>query len=214
MKGGKKMDHSSLQIKYMENQGKETKMKKTRDLTTRPETTPSIPEDVVQDIIELSDDTCLWTRIKTGGFQFPNQNEIVPELVGRIVAMDRYLVNFPGPGQAPIKKPWVKSDVDIPEGFSKRVDIKMNIDGQFIGLSLAHSSAKYQLSPYITYLTNQGRRPEDVITRVTTRQASNNLGTWDVAVFSLVDEVGEKEKPPEPPKPAAPNQETIPAEWK
>jgi hypothetical protein len=56
---------------------------------------------------------------------------------------------------------------------------------------------KFQLSPYLKYLKNQGLRPEDVITRITSKQVSNQMGTFQVAVFEVADE---KEKSSETPK--------------
>jgi hypothetical protein len=166
--------------------------KKKKDLVVREETRPAIAEDVIDDIIEMSDDTAMWGRLTQDGIHFASQDKTVPYIVGPITGLDRYLVMFPGPGQKPVKKPWTKNDAEIPEDFSRRVDVRIysNQFQQYIGVSLSESSAKFQLSPYLKYLHNQGIRPEEAITKISTRQASNDKGTWSVAIFELVDTTG------------------------
>ena len=157
---------------------------------------PSVSKQVVDEIIELSEDVCMYVTVEKDGFRFKNQEKMVPELVGPIRAIDCYLAYFPGGSQAPIKKPWLKNDVDIPEGFERRADVKMGINGQPVCIPLSPSSIKYQLGPYLKHLRNQGLEPEDVITRCTTRTASNELGSWAVVVFEIADEQRVPSEPP------------------
>jgi len=64
----------------------------------------------------------------------------------------------------------------------------------------------------LKYLRNKGLRPEEVLTRISSKQAANIRGSWSVATFELADDrpvLGKK--PPEEPSPA--NAENIPSEW-
>ena len=148
----------------------------------------TIPEEYLDDVIEMSDDQALWGKLVVGGINFPSQDKVVKFLVGRLIAVTPYLINFEAGDRTPAKLPHVKDDHEIPEGYSRRCDVKLlTNDGQVIGLSLAPSSMKYQLSPYLKFLKNIGQRPENVVTEIKSKQVSNNLGTFCVAVFKKLD---------------------------
>jgi hypothetical protein len=175
------------------------------------ETTPMIKEEDINAVIRLSDNTCIWCKLVDGGFKFDNQDKIIPELVGRIVEVTPYLIDFDSGDRPPPRLPHVESDLEIPQGYARRTDIKIEIansGGNVIGLSLALSSAKYQLSPYFRHLKNRGLKPDEVVTRITSRQASNPSGTFSVAVFELVDHT--KEPSRSTPEQATPG---LPPEW-
>jgi hypothetical protein len=182
-----------------------------KSLTTREETRPVIPDENVEAVIDLSDDVAIWCKLVPGGFQFANQDKIVPELVGRVVSITPYLINFDAGDRVPAKLPHVKSDLEIPEGYSRRCDIKIVNGGQVVGISLAPSSTKFQLSPYLKYLKNQGLRPEDVTTKINSKQVSNNMGTFQVAVFEMTN--SEKETPSEPLSEEVSEDTSYPDEW-
>jgi hypothetical protein len=173
-------------------------------------TPPSIPPDNVKAVIEMSDDLAMWCKLVRGGFQFANQDKIVEELVGQLVSIQPYLINFDAGHRVPAKLPHVKSDLEIPEGYSRRCNVKIVAGGQVVGISLAPSSMKFQLSPYLKYLKNQGLRPEDVVTRITSKQVSNNMGTFQVAVFETADD---KRKEPSDTSQAYAPADQYPGEW-
>lgn len=189
----------------------------SNEITTTGGTPPSIPDENIDAVIEMSEDITIWTKLVPGGFQFTNQDKMVPEIVGRVVSIVSLLVNFDEGDRQPAKLPHVKSDLEIPPGYSRRCEVKIQSGGQVVGISLAPSSMKFQLSPYLKYLKNQGLRPEEVTTRITSKQVSNNLGTFQVAVFEMVDEAGKssetppKRTPPETPPEAS--SDTYPEEW-
>jgi hypothetical protein len=201
------------------NNGDSEDKKEERSVTHAGESPPSIPDESIHQVMKLSDDVAIWAKPVAGGFQFPSQDKIVPEIVGTIVQIQPYLINFDAGDRLPAKKPHVESDLEIPEGYSRRCDIKLSAGGQVVGISLAPSSLKFQLSPYLKYLSNQRLRPEEVLTRVTSRQASNNMGTFQVAVFEVAD--GEPEVPevansePEEPSgsPSPQTAQVYPPEW-
>ncbi len=147
---------------------------------------PSIPDDKLNAVIDLSDDQTSWVKVIEGGFKVINQDKFVKGFTGRIMDVTPYLMKFEN--GVPHKLPHVADDLDIPEGFERRCDVKILADDQLIGLSLAPSSTKYYLSPYLKFLKNKGLRPEQVFTKVTSKQASNDKGTWSVAAFELVGE--------------------------
>ena len=173
------------------------KTKESKELTLKSNATITIPDQTIEDMIALTDDTCHWCKLADGGFKFVNQDKIVPEIVGRMMSIQPYLINFEAGDRLPAKKPHVRNDIEIPEGFSRRCDIKLDVDGQLIGLSLAPSSMKFQLSPYLKYLKNQGLKHREVTTRIRSKQASNIQGTFNVAVFEIAD--AERREPSETP---------------
>ena len=193
-------------------------MPKETNIVRKEETSPTIPDQVYEDLIAISDDSRLWARLTDGGFKFPAQDKVVPELVGRIKVINLYTAKFPEGGGAPQKRPWVKDESQLEPGWKQRADVKIHVNGQLIGLSLAPSSVKHQLSPYTRYLTNQGLRMEDVVTRITSRQVSNQMGSYNVAVFETTDTKSGKKPsenrkgvPPETPPEAS--SDTYPDEW-
>nr|BDD45664.1 hypothetical protein 12 [Desulfobacterales bacterium] len=164
-----------------------------------------IPNDKLDEVIDLSGDQTSWVKPVEGGFKLVKEDKYVKTLTGRIVDVTLYLMKFEDSG--PTKMPHVKDDLQIPEGFERRCDVKLDVGGQLIGLSLAPSSAKYHLSPYLKFLRNQGLRPEDVVTTVTSRRASNDKGSWSVACFEAVSD-----PQTEPGSDKSPD--SIPEEWK
>jgi hypothetical protein len=170
---------------------------KEKGLTKIESRVPSIPEDKLNAVIDLSDDQTLWTKVIEGGFKVINQDKFVKGFTGRIVDVTPYLMKFEN--GVPHKLPHVADDLEVPEGYERRCDLKLLVDDQLIGLSLAPSSTKFYLSPYLKFLRNKGLRPEQVLTKVSSKQASNDKGTWSVAAFELIEETqGTSPEPPQP----------------
>ena len=165
---------------------------------------PSIPEDKLDAVIDLSDDQTSWVKVIEGGFKVINQDRFVKSFTGRIIDVTPYLMKFEN--GVPSKIPHVADDLDIPEGYERRCDVKLLADDSVIGMSLAPSSTKFSLSPYLKFLRNKGIRPEEVVTKVTSKQASNDKGTWAVAAFELV---GSSDKAP----PESQTERRVPTEW-
>jgi len=192
-------------------------MTEERNPTKVTQIPPTIPDESIGHVIELSEDIAIWCKPIPGGFQFTNQDKTIPEIIGYMVGIVPYLINFDSGDRAPAKLPHVASDLEIPEGYSRRCDVKIKTADQIIGLSLAPSSVKYQLSPYLKYLRNQGLRPEQVPTRLTSRTVSNNMGSFQVVVFEVAESRKEitpstKKTPSETPPPEQ-TSFYIPKEW-
>ena len=155
------------------------------ELTKRENYELSIDNGTLEDVAALSDDWAMWVKLRDSGFEFVSMDKTVPELVGKIIDIRPYLVRFEN-GQ-PDKLPHCKNDLEIPEGYERRCDIKIETQGQVVGISLSKSSFIHQLSPFIKFLKNQGLRPEQVMTRLQSKQASNNLGVWNICTFEMVE---------------------------
>jgi hypothetical protein len=168
----------------------------------------TIPDENLDQCERLADEVTIWAKLDKGGngIVIESQGKILPELKGRILSIQPYLVKFSEDG--PEKIPHVVNDLKIPKGFERRCDIKMNCGGTLIGLSLSKSSFKFQLSPYVKYLRKRGLRPEQVNTRIRTRMAKNHLGSWSIAVFDIAEDDQDNVKPQQPPK------VDTPAEWR
>jgi len=144
-----------------------------------------IPEETLQEVINMADDQVLWMKPTQFGFSYGDK--VVPEIRGAIVQVNPYLVKFDG--KQAIKKPHVSSDHDIPEGFERRCDIKLDAGaGQIVGVSLSKSSFRGGLAPYLKYLNNQGLKPHEVLTVMRTRIATNQYGQFAVVNFAVADE--------------------------
>lgn len=173
-----------------------------------------IPDETIEQIIAFGDDAALWVKVVDGGFRA--NDKTVPEITGIIREIHPYLVRWEN-GQ-PDKIPDVQSDFDIPEGYERRVDLKIIVDGQIVGISLAKSSLKYHLSPYLRYLKNIELRPDNVFTKLKVKAVSNAYGTFNVVIFKMVGPAnGVTSQQPQQPKPLIESEEetppVIPSEW-
>lgn len=137
-----------------------------------------LDDEVLSQIVELADGT-LWVKVTQLGFVWGDK--VAAELVGVIADIRLHCIRWEG--QIPTKIPFTNTP---PEGFKARVDLKIMVSGQMVGLSLPPSTVSKQLAPFLTYLKNQNFRPDQVITRLQTRQASNAYGSFTVVVFECL----------------------------
>jgi hypothetical protein len=149
--------------------------------------TISIPDEKIEEILQTGGDSdILWVKFNPSGFVLNDRT--LPELQGVILDIHPHLIRFEG--KTPEKLPNTIRDEDIPEGFERRCDIKMQLHECKIGLSLPKTSF-FQLKPYVRYLTNKGLRPEEVVTRMHTQSRSNQYGTFSVIVFECLRAIEE-----------------------
>lgn len=162
---------------------------------------PAIPDDKLRAVMDVSGDQTQWLKTVEGGFKVIKQDKFLKNVTGRIISLDPYLMKFEN--GVPTKLPHVADHSQIPAGYERRCDIKILVaDQQLVGISLPPSSFEFNLSPYIKFLHGKGLRPEEVMTKVFSQQASNPKGTWPVACFELVDEQSSEPS------------SKIPSEWK
>lgn len=146
---------------------------------------PGIPDEKLQAVMDVSGDQTEWLKTVEGGFKVIKQDKFIKNVTGRIISVDPFLMTFEN--GIPKKLPHVADDLKIPEGYERRCDIKVLVaDQKIFGISLPSSSFKFNLSPYIKFLHGKGLRPEQVVTKIFSKQASNSMGTWAVACFELV----------------------------
>jgi hypothetical protein len=144
--------------------------------------TVSIPDEKIEEILQTGGGSdVLWVKFNTSGFVLNDRT--LPELQGVLFHIYPHLIRFEG--KTPRKEPNVIRDEDIPEGFERRCDIKIQLRECKVGLSLPKTSF-YQLKPYVKHLKNQGLRPEQVVTRLRTRPQTNQHGTFAIIVFELL----------------------------
>lgn len=145
----------------------------------------AIPQEMVEAVAAMADDQTLWVKVTQFGFSYGEK--VVPEIRGRMIQIKPYLIKFEGTGKPPIKKPHVADEKDIPEGFERRCDIKIDVGNwQIIGVSLSKSSFLFGLAPYLKSLINQGLNPSDVITVMQTRGVTNQKGQFAVVNFFYI----------------------------
>ena len=176
------------------------KKKEEKNLAKIEKAPPAIPNEKLQAVVDLADDQTEWLKTVEGGFKLVNQDKFIKSITGRIISVDPYLMKFEN--GVPTKIAHIADEHQIPEGFERRCDLKIKVGNQILGLSLPSSSFRYYLSPYIKSLLNRGLRPEQVTTRVFSRQASNAKGSWAVSCFEMVG----SDQPQE-------GSSKLPAEW-
>jgi hypothetical protein len=168
----------------------------------------TIPDINLNQCTSLADGITLYAKLDkaAAGIVIESQGKTLADLKGRLVFIEPHLGKWTDGVLE--KLPYVEKKLDMPKGFKPRCDIKIDSGGTLIGLSLAESSFVYQLCPYLKYLENQGFRPEQVITRIRTQMRSNDLGSWPIAVFDIVEDDSDNVKPQQPPK------VDTPTEWR
>ena len=159
--------------------------KKTMALVSHSKNLPNIPPEKIDAVVALSDDQVIWLKLVEGGFKITSQDKFLKGFVARIIDVTLYLIKFEN--GTPTKIPNVSNDLEIPEGYERRCDVKLLNGEEVFGISMPPSSTKFYLSPYLKYLRNRNLRPENVWTRVTSKQASNQYGSWPVVVLELAD---------------------------
>jgi len=169
---------------------------------------PKIPDATLKAVMDLGKEITIWIKPVNGGFKIEKQDKFVKNFEGRILSMDPYLIQFEN--GVPDKRPHVDDDLQIPKGYERRCDLKILASDQILGISLAASSFKYNLSKYLIFLDGKGLRPEQVITKFFSQQASNAKGTWSTVCFDLVSVISDS---PVSPSTSTPSQSAIPAEW-
>lgn len=150
-------------------------------------TSIAIPEEKINLVAALADENAMWVKLTDGGF-LVNGEKVVSELKGILAAINPYWIKWEE--KRPTKIPY--NGQDAPEGFELRCDIKMDIDGTVIGLSLPKTSTKLHLSQYLKFLKNSGLNPNQVITRVRSKAISSPHGRFNVAIFDAVGDIGEQ----------------------
>lgn len=148
----------------------------------------TIPQEKIDLIARLGDENAVWVKITDGGFLFGGE-KVIPELRGVVVSVNPYFVRWTD--KRPEKIPF--NGQDTPEGYDLRCDLKINIDGTVVGLSLPKTSTKSQLGPYMKFLKNANLLPNRVITRIRTKPVSSRNGKFNIAIFEClggIDEVG------------------------
>ncbi len=140
-----------------------------------------IPQDVIDALARLAEESVTWVKPTEGGFLVGGE-KLLPELQGVLRRMDPHLVKWVDKkpekirftGQAP------------PEGFKLETNVIIDVDRTLFGVSLAPTSIRRQLSPYLRFLEGLGLRPEEVITRIRTRPERSSRGKYTVCVFEYV----------------------------
>jgi hypothetical protein len=146
----------------------------------------SIPDDLIEAVAAICGQDALWVKIVETGFLL--NDKVIPEISGQIIGINLYGVRWTD--KQPHKITY-NPGKDLPEGYGLRCDLFVKVHGQVIGISMSKSSLKYQFSPYVRNLKNNGLRPEDLITRLRIKQATNKFGSFNVVIFDAVGKVSE-----------------------
>lgn len=136
-----------------------------------------IPQEKIDLVAALADENALWIKMNEGNFLY--NGKIIPEVQGVIVSINPYYVQWVD--KKPEKIPF--NGQEVPEGYDLRCDLKLNVNGSIIGLSLAKTSTKTHLAPYLKFLKDSGLKPAGVVTRIRSRVVSSPHGKYSVAVF-------------------------------
>jgi len=169
------------------------------ELTT-PETLPEgyelmpveISDATLDDLSEMAKRITTMAKLVEGGIEIDGTT--YGDITGRITGVKIYLISFPGEGQPPEIIGNVIDDDDIPEGFSRRADVTIQCGSQLVQLKLPPYSTNYILPKYVTALADEGLRPEDVVTRVTSERKRGKNMQWNAAKFATVKVLNPSDK--------------------
>lgn len=148
----------------------------------------TIPQEKIDLITHLADENAIWVKITDGGFII--NDKIIAEIVGIIKNINPYYVLWTD--KKPSKIPY--EGQDAPDGYELRCDIKMNVDGAVIGLSLSKTSTKAHLAQYLKFLQRSGLQANLVLTRIRSKAVSSPHGKFNVAVFDCIGSVDDMQR--------------------
>ena len=151
------------------------------------ESLPDIPAEVLDECYATAEDMVTWMKPRGNSFQVDDLTQPIPEIVGRIIEINPYLVKWEN--NEPDKIPYIKDELDWPMGYEPRCDVVvLTPTGVKIGISLAKSSFRKQFCPYVKTLADQGLKPPEALTRFLTYEAKSNLGSFNVVKPSRADQ--------------------------
>jgi hypothetical protein len=151
-----------------------------------------IPEEKINLMAHLADENAKWLKIVDGGFLVDGE-KVVPELQGVLIDYTPYFVRWVD--KKPTKIAFEVEGQEPPEGYELRCDLRIDIAGTIIGLSLAKTSTKAYFSKYVKFLKNSGLQSHQVITRVRSKTVSSSHGKYNVAVFDCIGPAGTRQRP-------------------
>jgi hypothetical protein len=147
-------------------------------------------------LARLADESAVWIKLVEGGFLIDGE-KTVRELQGVLVSVNPYYVMWED--KKPHKIPF--EGQEAPEGHELRCDIKLNVNGTLIGLSLPKTSTKAHLAQYLKFLKQSGIQINNVVTRVRSKTVTSPHGKFCVAVFDCVGGIDDLQAPPATPDP-------------
>ena len=172
---------------------------------------PAVAKNNLDAIAALCDNQIPQLKLVEGGFRVRGSDKFVKEILGTILDAVPYLIRFED--KVAHKLPHVSDDLDIPDGYERRCDLRILVDDQVVGLSLAPTSMRFGLSPYIKYLRGRGFELYQVTTKLMSQQVTNQRGTWNTVVFEFVEDTVPKSSP-ETPRTSNQPQDRIPQSWR
>ena len=127
---------------------------------------------------------------KAGGFESGGRK--APSFRGVIKEIKPHLLRFVN-GKAE-KLANVRDGEPIPEGFTRRCDLQIDVSGQRMSLSLSQTSLR-PLRAYLTLLQSSGTLPDQVLTEFTTTLRSGQHGSYPVVCFKPIGTVSQEQQP-------------------
>jgi hypothetical protein len=144
-------------------------------------TIPGIANAVLDSIEAMSEDSVMWVKPTAQGFMLGE--ETYESIDGVITDIDFYYCR------------WSNNQIDKihdvlpgnePEGYSPRADVLVfTSDGEEVGISLATSSFKFSLAPYLKNLKRMGLAPTQAVTKFTTKEVKGRMGTYVTVRMTL-----------------------------
>jgi hypothetical protein len=142
---------------------------------------PGISNAVLDSIEAMTEDSVMWVKATAQGFTLGEETS--ESIDGVITDIDFYYCR------------WENSQIDKlhdvlpgnePEGYSPRADLLVfTNDGEEVGISLATSSFKFSLAPYLKNLKRMGIAPTEAITRFTTKEVRGKHGVYVTVRMTL-----------------------------
>jgi hypothetical protein len=147
---------------------------------------PDFPEEKLDRYQRIAEDNVKLATIgdpKSGG-GFIIKDAWHRELLGVIYKSEEFLGKWNGKELDRI--PYVENELDWPEGYEPRAEILVWLqDRTKVKIRLSKTSFLYEFCEYTTKLKKAGLKPNEVLTRIATREAEGAFGKYVVVVFLL-----------------------------
>ncbi len=152
-----------------------------------------IPQAKIDLVAGLSDSEKKWLKLTEGGFILSKDDKFVPEIIGVICGLNPYFIKWSDDKKSNDKIPMEHPSQEPPENYSLRCDLTIEVDGSLYGLSLAKTSTKHHLAPYISQLKKNGFAPDQVVTRIKSKSVATQAGKFNIAIFEPISKIGEQQ---------------------
>lgn len=140
----------------------------------------SVSNDTINELQEIAQNRVTIAKVVDGGFEI--DKNFFSNLKGRIVNIHLHLIKFNDENE-PTILPNTTDDNQIPEGFSRRANVDLQVGSQVVRLRCPPYTTNWMLSRYVTALKDEGLNPSEVITKAYVVERKAKSMKWNAIAF-------------------------------